>query len=57
MTNLMDLIVLEWSKKVPSGIVDLQNEDHKFHLIGILNEKLGDSDIVAEIERNIYDNK
>jgi len=57
MTNLMDLIVLEWSKRIPSGIVDLQNEDHKFHLISVLNEKIGDSDIVAEIVRNIYDNK
>jgi hypothetical protein len=57
MLDLIDSIVLEWSKRIPSGIIDFQNEEHKFHLINILNEKIDNSQIVEDIVRNIYDNK
>lgn len=56
MLNLIDEIVQEWSKRIPSGIIDLKNEEHKFQLLQVLNEKISDNNVVVEILRNIYDN-
>lgn len=56
MSNLIDEIVQEWSKRIPSGIIDLKNEEHKFQLLQVLNEKISDNNVVVEILRNIYDN-
>lgn len=57
METIINEIVNNWSKRIPSGIVDLQNEDHKYQLLGVLNEMFGESQIVEEILRNIYDNQ
>lgn len=57
MTNIIDEIVNEWSKRIPSGIIDLMSEEHKFQLLQILNEYIGNNKVVAEIIKNIYDNK
>ena len=56
MSNLIDEIVQEWSKRIPSGIIDLKNEEHKFQLLQVLNEKISNDNVVVEILRNIYDN-
>lgn len=57
MTNMIDEIVNEWSKRIPSGIIDLTNEEHKFQLLQVLNEQIKNDKVVAEILKNIYDNK
>ena len=56
MVNLVDEISKEWSNRIPSGIIDLKNEEHKFQLLQVLNEKISDNNVVVEILRNIYDN-
>ena len=57
MLNLIEQITQEWSKRIPSGIIDLTNEEHKFQLLQVLNERIGNDEVVEEILRNIYDNK
>lgn len=57
MSNLVHEIVKEWSNRIPSGIIDMASEEHKFQLLQVLNERIGDNKIVAEILENIYDNK
>jgi hypothetical protein len=57
MTNIVNKIVQEWSKRIPSGIIDLKNEEHKFQLLQVLNEQIENHKVVEEILRNIYDNK
>jgi len=57
MADMIDEIVQEWSKRIPSGIIDLTNEEHKFQLLQVLNEKISNQMVVEEILRNIYDNK
>jgi len=56
MLNLIHKIVQEWSNRIPSGIIDLKNEEHKFQLLQVLNEQVKDHMVVEEILRNIYDN-
>lgn len=56
MIDIIDEIANEWSKRIPSGIIDLKNEEHKFQLLQVLNEKISDNNVVVEILRNIYDN-
>lgn len=57
MVDMIGEIVQEWSKRIPSGIIDLTNEEHKFQLLQVLNEKISNQMVVEEILRNIYDNK
>lgn len=57
MTNIVNKIVNEWSKRIPSGIIDLKSEEHKFQLLQVLNEQIENHKVVEEILRNIYDNK
>lgn len=57
MKELIDKIVEEWSNRIPSGIIDLKNEEHKYHLMSVLNEIINDDVLVEEVMRNIYDNK
>lgn len=56
MSNLIDEISAEWSKRIPSGIIDLNSEEHKFELLQVLNQKVRNDEVVAEIIKNIYDN-
>lgn len=57
MKNIIDNIVEEWSKRIPSGIIDLNNEDHKYHLVSVMNEIINDDKLIDEVIQNIYDNK
>lgn len=56
MLNLIDEISKEWSNRIPSGIIDLKNENHKIELLRVLNTKIQNDKIVGEIINNIYDN-
>lgn len=56
MKTLIDDIIHSWSNRIPSGIIDLKNEEHKFELLQVLTEKLGSGEVVQEIMRNIYNN-
>jgi len=56
MSNLIDEISKEWSNRIPSGIIDLKNEDHKLELLQVLNTKIQNDKVVGEIIKNIYDN-
>lgn len=57
MVNLVDTIVKEWSNKIDSGIIDIQNEEHKMHLLQVLNEKIENPIVIDELMRTLYDNK
>lgn len=53
MNVVIEEIVKEWSKRIPSGIIDLKNEDHLKELSYVMYEYLGDSDIISEWFNNI----
>lgn len=50
---MIDSILEEWSKRIPSGIIDMTNEDHLYHLLQVLNEIIEDSTVVGQIMNNI----
>lgn len=50
---MIDSIMQEWSKRIPSGIIDMTNEDHLYQLLQILNEQIEDSVVVGQIMNNI----
>ena len=50
---MIDSIMQEWSKRIPSGIIDMTNEDHLDQLLQILNEQIEDSVVVGQIMNNI----
>jgi len=50
---MIDSILEEWSKRIPSGIIDMTNEDHLYHLLQVLNERFEDSAVVGQIMNNI----
>lgn len=50
---MIDSIIEEWSKRIPSGIIDVTNEDHLYHLLQILNENIEDSEVVGQVMKNI----
>lgn len=56
MNEVIDEIVTEWSKRIPSGIIDMKNEEHIFSLLQILNEYIGDSEVISEWIGNINNN-
>jgi hypothetical protein len=56
MTNTIDMIesiVNEWSKNIPSGIVDVKNETHLYELLKVLDEKIDDKRVVNAVMENI----
>lgn len=56
MQDVIDEIAREWSKRTPSGIIDLNNESHINTLLGIMNEFIGDQEIIKEWVGNIVNN-
>jgi len=50
---MIDSIMQEWTKRIPSGIIDMTNEDHLYQLLQILNEQIEDSVVVGQIMNNI----
>jgi hypothetical protein len=53
MHEVIDEIVMEWSRRIPSGIIDMTNEYQLFILLEIMNEYIGDSDVISEWVGNI----
>lgn len=53
MNEVISEIVNEWSKRVPSGIVNIGNEDHLNVLLGVLHEYVRDEEVIMEWMRNI----
>lgn len=51
--TLVKSIINEWSKRIPSGIIDMKNEEHLYLLLQILNEKIDDPRVVGGIMKNI----
>ena len=56
MEEVVEEIVNEWSKRIPSGIIDLKNESHINTLFGVMNEYIGEQDIITEWIGNIDNN-
>lgn len=56
MQEVIGEIAEEWSRRIPSGIIDVKNESHVDKLIGILNEYIGDQEVIREWIRNIVNN-
>lgn len=50
---MIDSIIQEWSSRIPSGIIDMNNEEHLYHLLQVLNEKISDSAVVSEVMESI----
>lgn len=53
MIELIESIVGEWSKTIPSGIIDTKNEDHLYNLLEILNKNIDNPQIVRAVMENI----
>jgi hypothetical protein len=49
MIDVIEEIVNEWSKKIPSGIIDLENESHIYELLEVLNIKIDNQQIVKAV--------
>jgi RNA binding exosome subunit len=49
----IDSIVTEWSRRIPSGIIDLKREDHLYELLQVLNTKIENTAVVREVMENI----
>jgi len=56
MNEVLEEIVCEWSRRIPSGIINLKDELHINILVGVMNEYIGDEEIVSEWVRNIINN-
>jgi hypothetical protein len=53
MEIVIDEIVREWSENIPSGIIDLNNEDHFYILSNVLEQKIENPLVVHELMGNI----
>lgn len=53
MNEVIEEIVNEWSKRIPSGIVDMKNENHLQELFRVMEDYIGDSQIVEEWIDNV----
>lgn len=53
MNEVIDEIVNELSNRIPSGIVDLNKEEHMRELIYIMNEFIGDKEIISQWIANL----
>lgn len=53
MNDVISEIVEEWSKRIPSGIVDHTNEVHLNVLLGVLHEYVGDEEVITNWLENI----
>jgi hypothetical protein len=56
MNEVIDEIVNELSKRIPSGIIDLTNESQQQELLNIMNEFIGDQDIINQWFSNLTGN-
>jgi len=53
MLHLIESIVDEWSKNIPSGIIDMEKEEHLYELLQILGQKIDNPQIVRAVMENI----
>lgn len=53
MNEVINELVTEWSKRIPSGIIDIKNEEQMFILLQVMNEYIGDSWLISEWMDNI----
>lgn len=56
MNEVIDELVTEWSKRIPSGIIELTNKEHLFSLLQIMNEYIGDQDVISGWMGNLSNN-
>jgi hypothetical protein len=49
----IDSISNEWSKRIPSGIIDLKNEDHIYTLSQVLSNEIENPKVISGIIENI----
>lgn len=55
MDEVIDEIVNELSSRIPSGIIDLTNENHMRELVYIMNEFIGDKEIISQWVKNLHE--
>jgi hypothetical protein len=48
MNEVIDEIVNEWSKRIPSGIIDMNNQNHLEELFRVMESYIGDTQIIQE---------
>ena len=53
MDFVIDEIVKEWSSEIPSGIIDVRNENHLYILSRILDRRVGNPMVVHELMESI----
>jgi hypothetical protein len=53
MNEVIDEIVNELSNRIPSGIIDLTKEDQQQELLNIMNEFIGDQEIISQWFSNL----
>jgi hypothetical protein len=53
MIDVIEEIVNQWSKNIPSGIIDMKNENHLYELLKVLNEKIDNPQIIRAVMENI----
>lgn len=53
MLHLIETIVNEWAKNIPSGIIDLEKEEHLYELLQVLNKKIDNPQVVRAVMENI----
>ena len=53
MNEVIEEIVNEWSRRIPSGIIDMQNQNHLEELFRVMEEYIGDPQIVKEWIENM----
>ena len=56
MNEVIDEIVNELSKRIPSGIIDLTSESQQQELLSIMNEFIGDQEIINQWFSNLTGN-
>lgn len=57
MDTVIAEIVAEWSRRIPSGIIDLKNEQHIVILYEFMHEYLGDKDVINEWVGNLINRR
>jgi hypothetical protein len=49
----IDSISKEWSNKIPSGIIDLKNENHIYALSQVLSNVIDNPKVISGIIENV----
>lgn len=57
MNSVINEIANEWSRRIPSGIIDIKNNHHIAVLYELMHEMLGDKHIIEMWINNLTDNE